>query len=46
MFLLEIKDVVAVRTQAAYTLYLMFKEDVICYWSYLFCFLLKGKFSP
>lgn len=33
MFLLEIKDIVIVRTQAGYALCLMFKEDALCRWS-------------
>lgn len=39
---LEIKDVIAVRTQAGSALYLLFKEDAVYYSSYLF-FSLKGK---
>lgn len=43
---MEIKDVLAVQTQAGYALYPMFKEVAVCCWSYLFwffLFFLKGK---
>lgn len=34
MFWLEIKDTVAVETQASYALYPMFQEVAIDWWSY------------